>query len=267
MKMKKKSNLVVVFHDLNTGLNSFKIWWMLAWQDIKKRYRRSTLGPFWITLSTIIMVGLMGPIYSLLFNINFQDYLSYLAISFIIWNFISLTINESCHAFIESEEFIKQLNLPLSIYLIKIIVRNILIFLHNFTIIVFIWVFFSFPGIESIIIFLFCFLLLIFNLFNLGLILAILCTRYRDIPLIVNNLIFACFFLTPILWKKEMLGERAFFADYNPIFIVIESVRSPLMGESPTFNIISLNLIFSIVFFFLSILIFTKYRSRISYWI
>ncbi|NDH69110.1 MAG: hypothetical protein EBY22_14655, partial [Gammaproteobacteria bacterium] len=67
------------------------IWWVLAWQEIKQRYRRSVIGPFWISLSTAVMVSGMGPLYGILFGQAVSNYVQHLAISLIIWTFISAT--------------------------------------------------------------------------------------------------------------------------------------------------------------------------------
>ena len=54
--------------DILTGMCSLRIWGTLGWHDIKQRYRRSVLGPFWFTLSTAIMVGVLGALYSSILN-------------------------------------------------------------------------------------------------------------------------------------------------------------------------------------------------------
>ena len=56
--------------DLYHGLGSFRLWTLLGWLDIRQRYARSMLGPFWITLSMGVMVGSMGVVYGTLFGIG-----------------------------------------------------------------------------------------------------------------------------------------------------------------------------------------------------
>ena len=41
------------FGDLRTGFSQRELWLHLGWQDIKQRYRRSVIGPFWITIATV----------------------------------------------------------------------------------------------------------------------------------------------------------------------------------------------------------------------
>ena len=63
--------------------------WTLGWLDIKLRYRGSMLGPFWLTLSTGIMVGSLGVLYSTLFHMNMHEYLPFLSLSLVLWGFLS----------------------------------------------------------------------------------------------------------------------------------------------------------------------------------
>ena len=46
--------------DLVGGLRDWRFWTTVGWYDIKQRYRRTTLGPFWITISMGIMTGALG---------------------------------------------------------------------------------------------------------------------------------------------------------------------------------------------------------------
>ena len=60
----------------------------LGWFDIRLRYRGSMLGPFWLTLSTAVMVVALGVLYSALFKMELHDYLPFLALSLVLWTFL-----------------------------------------------------------------------------------------------------------------------------------------------------------------------------------
>ena len=57
------------FGDLVDGFASRELWLHLGWQDIKQRYRRSVLGPIWITIATGTTAVAMGRLYSKLFHL------------------------------------------------------------------------------------------------------------------------------------------------------------------------------------------------------
>ena len=76
----------------------------LGWLDIKLRYRGSVLGPFWLTISTATMVAAMGVVYSTLFHQDMHEYLPFLALSLVLWGFVSGTVSDACTCFSASGE-------------------------------------------------------------------------------------------------------------------------------------------------------------------
>jgi lipopolysaccharide transport system permease protein len=254
-------------NDLIEGLLKSNIWLTLAWFEIKQRYKRSTLGPLWITLSTAIMIFAMGPLYSRLFGTELSDYFLHLALGVITWQFVSTSINDSCTGFTNAEGYIKDFNLPFSIYILRILCRNLIIFFHNFIVILILIYIFQ-PELKLSYLYLLPNLLLLsINLFWITALVGIVCTRYRDFTPIVNSLVGVSFFLTPIMWKPNMLGEKAKFMYLNPFYNYIELVRNSIID----INHHNIPLIFSLSTALLGILFinwfFNKYKQRIIYWI
>jgi ABC-type polysaccharide/polyol phosphate export permease len=254
--------------DFISGFFLFPLWWGLAWQDIRQRYKRSLLGPFWITASTGVMVLAMGPLYGALLGQNVSDYIKYLAVSMIIWSFISTCINEAGSVFISSEGYIKQVPLPFSIYVFRIIARNILILLHNVLIVFVVLIVFPSVYSESLFLVPIGLFLVTCNLFWIVLIIGLLSTRFRDIPQLVSNVVQVAFFLSPIIWKVDMLNVKSqYLANINPLYHFMEVIRAPLFGE-PFRNISwTVTLSFLIAGSIFTFFVFTKYRSRITYWL
>src|SRR5712691_1836695 len=102
--------------ELVAGIQSWSLWTMLGWDDIRLRYRRSVIGPFWITLSMGSFILLLGVIYSRIFNMEIRTYLPFLTAGFLVWGFISAGANEGCGAFQEGGQIMKQIRLPYSLY-------------------------------------------------------------------------------------------------------------------------------------------------------
>ena len=107
------------WYDLLTGAAKNWLWTTLAIQDIKLRYRGSVLGPFWLTISTVVMVASMGVIYSTLFNASPRTYLPYFAIGLILWGYISGAISEGCQTFLGAEGIIQTVPLPYSVHAVS----------------------------------------------------------------------------------------------------------------------------------------------------
>lgn len=264
----RSDNLSKGKSDLISGALKFPLWWSLAWQETKQRYRRSILGPFWITISTGVMVAAMGPLYGALLGQNISTYLQHLAVSLIIWHFISSCINESGAVFIASEGFIKQISLPLSLYIYRMIARNLIIFAHNIIIVVVVLLFIPPSDSLGILLFPLGFFLVVGNLFWVALLLALCSARYRDVPQLVGNLVQVAFFLSPIIWKVDMLSSnRRFLAEFNPLYHLIEVIRAPILGDP----IYPLSWILCCTFFLfgsvVTFFVFARLRPRVPYWL
>jgi len=261
------SRLILAVNDVFSGLSQYHIWFYLAWQDIKQRYRRSTIGPFWITISTGILVLAMGPLYGALLKQDIGPYLQHLAISMIVWGFISGYINESCTAFISAEGYITQIKMPLTVHLLRVLARNLLYLIHNVAIILVVLFFYPPHNPKMLVLVPFGFILVFGNLYWIGLLLAILCARFRDIPQVVTNLMQILFFISPIIWKVDMLGRNRFAADANPLYHLMELIRTPLLGgqvSALSWIVSSTMMVGGAV---VTLLAFSRFRSRIPYWL
>lgn len=253
--------------DIRSGLFGTGVWLHLAWHEIRMRYKRSVIGPFWITISTGVMVGALGPLYGTLLNQDLSTYFQHLAISMILWAFLSGSVNESCTAFIVASGFIKEIRLPLSVHVLRVLAKNAIMFLHNCVIIFLVLI--VFPPSDARMLFLAIpgLILLIGNLMWIGLGIALLSARFRDIPQIVGNVLQVAFFVTPIVWKREMLGDNSYVTLLNPLFHLINVVQAPLLGQRPLLISWVACACMLLVGGGLVIWMFARYRNRVAYWI
>lgn len=266
--MQLKKIIIQGINDLFNGLKMHQIWCYLAIREIKTRYRRSSIGPFWLTLSTAIFILALGPLYGSILKMELSQYLPYLAIGFIVWGFISTSLNDSSGAFIGSESFIKQAPLPFSIYILRVMAKNIIIFFHNLIIILFLLLFFPPKNLDLMWTLPLGFLVLVLNLFWMGLIFAIVSTRFRDIPQIIASILQIAFFITPIMWKVEMLDHYGLvLVKYNPFYHLIELIRAPLFSTSIPVDSWYYCIAMVIIGLLIATVTFSYYRRRIPYWL
>jgi ABC-type polysaccharide/polyol phosphate export permease len=253
--------------DIADGLRHWRLWILLGWQDIRQRYRRSVLGPFWLTLSMGILVGTLGVLYGVLFGLAIDDYLPFLALGFLAWWLISGVVTDGCMAFIDSEHLIKQVKLPFSMFVYRVVWRNLTIFAHNFVVYLVVAVAFGiWPGAAGLLL-LPGLVLIAANAIWIGLLLGMVCARFRDVPQIVTSLLQVAFFLTPIIWMPQLLGDRIAFVHANPFFHFVELVRAPLLGQVPVPLTWAVTVSVTAVGWLVTLLVFRRFRNRIPYWL
>ena len=122
----------------NEIINYNQLLMFLSINDIRLRYKRTTLGPFWISLGTFLLILIIGPVYSIIFDIGYDSYIYYLSVSIILWSFFVSTINAVATSLIHSEAFIKDYNLPVQIYVLRSIYRELIVFTHNIPIFIYV---------------------------------------------------------------------------------------------------------------------------------
>jgi lipopolysaccharide transport system permease protein len=112
-------------------------------------------------------------------------------------------------------------------------------------------------------------ILLMLNLSWMALLLGVICTRYRDVPQIIVNLLQVVFYLTPIIWMPQLLPKRAgiLLLNSNPFFHLIEIVRAPLLGGLPSALNWQVSVMLAMAGWVFTILFYGRFRSRIAYWL
>jgi ABC-type polysaccharide/polyol phosphate export permease len=238
----------------------------LAWIEIKLKYSRSILGPFWITLSCSVLVLGLTFINISLFNTDLRTILPWITIGIIFWNYITNIIEESFKIF----ENPKLLNIPIKLIdLVSInVFKNIIILFHNLIIVFFIFLILQIQLNLNFIFILFGIAVFLINSYCISILCGLLCLRYKDFILIIKNFIYLMFLVTPIFWLPEALSRnRIILVDYNIMFQIVQSIRDPLLGNKLTTNCLLLNSCFSFILLIVTIFFYKKFHKKALFWI
>jgi ABC-type polysaccharide/polyol phosphate export permease len=254
--------------DLVEGVRKSWLWTTLAQQDVKLRYRGSILGPFWQTLTTAVMIGGMGFIYSKLFHTDLHNYLPMLSVGLIFWTFIAGMVTEGCGTFIAVQGIIQQVRLPFSLHAYRLVYRNVLTLAHNFVIIPIVLFLFPHPIVWMRLIEVVPGLVLISIIgVWVSILLGMISARFRDVPPIVASIVQVVFFVTPVMWPVQALGPNAWWAQLNPFFAAIDVLRGPLLGQPTSRYSWAILLIMTVFGCAASFAFFARFRSRIAFWV
>ncbi|HVY00769.1 MAG TPA: ABC transporter permease [Pseudorhodoplanes sp.] len=261
------SRFLLAWRDIVEGLRRYWMWVILAQQDIRLRYRGSILGPFWVTVSTAIMVAAMGVIYPRLLNVGTAEYVPYLAIGMVIWSFLSALMNDACQTFIGAAQIIQQVKIPLSTHAYRVVLRNLISFAHSLVVIPVVMIGFGVPARWDIILTLPALALLAVNGVWISVLLGMLSARFRDIPPIVGNALTVVFFITPVFWHVEALGPLQWIERLNPFYGMVDILRAPLIGVSPSLSSWAMVVGVTVFGSTATFALFARYRPRIVFWI
>jgi ABC-2 type transport system permease protein len=258
--------------DLAEGFSKRELWLHLGWQDIKQRYRRSVLGPFWITIATGTMAVALGGLYSKLFHLELREHLPYVTLGLIIWNLINAAILEGADVFVANEGLIKQLPTPLSVHVYRLVWRQMILFAHNIVIFVVIAIIFPKPWSWADLTVIPALGLIVLNCVWVSLCFGILATRYRDISPLLFSVVQLLFFMTPIIWNDKTLHQQgadrwAKIIELNPLLHYLDIVRAPLLGDTQELRHWLVVLTLTVIGWIVAMLALRQYRARVPYWV
>ncbi|WP_342320196.1 ABC transporter permease [Corynebacterium mayonis] len=270
----QSKTFTMAWQDLIRGWGQNELWLQLGWQDIKQRYRRSTLGPLWITIATGVMALALGLLYSMLFQISVRDFLPHVTVGFIIWGFISGCIKDGANVFIENEGLIKQLPSALSVHVYRLVWRQLLFLAHNMVIWVILIAVFRIPLGWSALWAVPALALLVVNGVWVTMLFGIIATRFRDVAPLLESLVQLLFYVTPIVWMTDTLREqggevaqRARIAELNPLYHYLEIVRAPMIGKDIVAYHWGIVGICTLIGLLLALFVMRQWRFRVPYWV
>ncbi|MBR0679529.1 ABC transporter permease [Roseomonas eburnea] len=253
--------------DLATGFARWRLAWALARGDITHRYRGSVLGPLWLTISTAVMLASLGFLYAKLFGMEVGDYLPWLAASLIIWGMIAQVTTDATACLTSVEGVIRQMPLPYTVHALRVVFRNAVIAAHNLPLIAVVFAIYGVAPGWGVLLALPGLLIIAVGGFASSFLLGMLCARFRDIPPIVGSVMQLAFFVSPVMWKPDMVGEWAPLMPLNPFFAVMETVRGPLMGGAGSLLVWVMAVIWTALLVAVSWALFVRFRGRIAFWV
>ena len=248
---------------------SLHLGFVLGYQDVKQSYRRSKIGQFWITLGIAVQIGTMGFVFSQIFRNDSGTYIPFLAVSIILWNFLSGALTEGCFAFINSEHIIRQIQKPFTTYLVRTIWKALVTLGHNLVILPVVYLVFQVPLTQNFFLVIPGLALVSLNLLWIMSVTATISARYRDFPPIVAAVVTIFFYVTPVIWQPNLLSESLahLLLGLNPLYHLLQIVRLPLLGEAPTLQNWTIALAALLIGSSLAWLISRKFGSRIGLWL
>ena len=250
------------------GTSQVGLWWTLAKKDVLDRYRRSMLGPLWLTLSMAAMLAAMGPLYAKLFNIPVNKFFPNLAVGIILWTFISSTLSDAANTFIAASTFLKSSPFPLSMFIWRTLARNVISLAHQLIVYVPVALLCRIPISPVQLLCIPGFFMLLVCLHVMAISVAVVCTRFRDVTQVLTTCLQMVIFVTPVLWMPSSVPARAKLLLYlNPFFHMIDVVRAPLLGQLPQWYSWPGLLLWTGGCAILAMVLFTRSRRLVIYWL
>jgi ABC-type polysaccharide/polyol phosphate export permease len=255
--------------DIRDGARNWQMWRRVAWSDVKGRYRRTVLGPFWATLSLGVVILAMSVVMARLFNAELRTFLPYFTAGMVTWTLVSQLINEGTSVFVTAESLIKSLRFPLTTLICSLVCRNLIIFAHNIVIYLCVMLFMSIPVTWHTLMLVPGLALIAINAMWVAIVLGIFGARFRDVPPVVTAVLQIVVFVTPIFWNAEQIKGKLGFVltDLNVFYHFVMIVRSPLLGQPAPLLSWLVALGVTVLGWSLMLVLYSRFRHRIAFWL
>lgn len=242
----------------------------MAMSEVKIRYARTSLGPWWQTINMMVLSLVLSFVFTKVFNTPSEEYIPFLIIGLIFWNFLQGILVESSVCLVHSRNLILNSTNPIWIYPFKLVFRVLIQFLHHALLIPIVVYYFKIDfNLISILSFLTGIFVSIFIMLQMASIMSILGSRFHDLEQVVTNIVQVLFYATPIIWMPSLALGREFYLEYNPFYHVINIIRIPVIdGDMQIWQsslVVSILLLGCLIL--LNYYIYRRFSKMVSYWV
>lgn len=224
----------------------------LVVRDLKARYKNSVLGILWSVLNPLFLMIVFTILFSVLANNQIRQYPIFVLVGLIPWNFFSGGLVSGTTSVTGNSSLVKKVYFPRELLPLSALLSNLVNFLFSFSVLV---IFLYLFGIGLTVHALWVPVILLTQLiFTLGLILLFssLTVFYGDVLMILEVVLLAWFFLTPVFYSLELFGPTATVLGItfdpaqvmrwiNPMASIIDGYRTVLWGTYESAGPVSMN--------------------------
>ncbi len=255
------------FRDIIDGIKLYPLWVRLAWEQTVARFRRTILGPFWLTANLLATAIALSVVFGGLLGQDYRSNFALIISGILSWSIVGAVLNDAAGTFISSGGLMQTMKLPLSFHILLMMMRNFINFLAQ---IIALWIVLAVLRLGSLPTWhlLVGLPMVLIDSALLSLIVAIPSTRFRDINQTVGFVVQILFFLTPVFWvPAQMHGKRRIIYELNPFAHSLELIRQPLLGRAPALADWEWGAAEMVLLSIVAVTLLALFRKRVVFWL
>lgn len=269
MTLQYQTGHAAALEDLKQSFDSPAAWWVISKQQVLSRYRRTILGPWWITLQRLFFIAGLSLLFGALLGRDIAEFIPYVAIGFIVFSVLVSSLNTSATLITANISVLKNSAMPVSILNFRFISTTLIQLGHDLVAVVITLLVLHRNWTEAAFLSVLGLALVLINAFAISFWVAPLAARFRDLAPLIQTLSSVFMFITPIFWYPDDLAgsQRNLLTVWNPFAYLLEIVRSPILGDavSPLSWILAIG--FTLMNLAVGFFAFSFSRQRLRYWV
>ena len=236
----------------------------LVTRDIKTKYRRSILGVLWTLLNPLLMMLVLSVVFSHIFKFQVENYPLYILSGQVVFNFFSESTSSAMSSIINNAPLIKKVYIPKYLFTLSRVASSVVNVMASFCALIVVMVF---SGIElnfTVLLLVVPMGILIIFSTGIGLLLATVAVKFRDIIHLYGVLITALTYLTPVIYPISILSAKIrFFVELNPLTGILNMFRNLMIYNTlPTVGQLLTSVPIAIGTFLLGLFVFYKNQDK-----
>lgn len=267
-KMKEKFEIIIKPQNKWFNLNLKELWvyrelaFIFAWRDIKVRYKQTAIGIIWVILQPVLTVAIFSFFFGKLAKLP-SDGVPYPVFAFVgivFWTYFSISLTGSSNTINENENIIKKVYFPRLILPISSAITPLIDLFISLAVLIGLMLYYGYvPTLLSIVVIPFLLLISFLASSGLGLFLASINLKYRDVRYALPFFIQILMYLTPVIYPSSIVGPKyQWILALNPMTGIIEAARAVFFSVNP----INLNLLFISVLISICLFLFGVFRFK-----
>lgn len=206
----------------------------LITRDIKTKYRKSILGVFWTILNPLFMMIVLSVVFSNLFKFDIEYFPVYLLSGQLIFNFFSEATTNAMGAIIANGPLIKKVYVPKYMFVLSRIFSSSINLLASFTAMIFVMLAMRVELHYTVLLAPIPLFFIVFFSLGVGLILAAVTVKFRDIMHLYSVFVTALMYLTPVIYPMSIIPEwLKKIVLLNPITNILMMFRDVMLNNTP----------------------------------
>jgi len=213
-----------------------ELMYFFTWRDLKVRYKQTVAGVAWAIFQPLVTMVVFSVFFGKLAGMPSDDipYPIFVYVGLLLWQFFSGSLTQISNSFVEEKNLITKVYFPRIILPISVVITKFVDFLIGSLILILLMIYYGYsPNLGGVLILPFLLLITFSVALGLGLFLASLNVKYRDVGYILPFFVQLMLFVTPVIYPASITGIWSWFLALNPMTGVIKAARAALLGNFP----------------------------------
>lgn len=245
--------------------HKLEIIFCLVEKELKAKYKNTSLGFLWSIIQPLVMTTVFYFAFQEVMRIQIENYAFFMISGLFVWQWITISMNNSLFVYISNRSIIKKIKLDRKILPLSIVLTELFHFLLSLIVIFIFMYVYSISFTSNWFYFPLVLVLQIFWIYGICMIISIANTFFRDIERIVNTLLQILFYASPIIYSIKIVPEQyKYWIELNPITPMVEVWHAIFIGTSLDLNYLYSFIFSTLIIFTLGLIVNYKFINKIA---